>query len=650
MSNARSFGPMVILGDAVVGETLIGRPNSIKDADGIDYSTATFQWLRDGEPILGASGQFYQVSSADLGSRLSVEYSYTDFGGTRETVLSDPRPAVTNPGTPPDGGSTPPPGDDDGGGTDPDNPNNSLPAGPMMILGDAEVGETLIARPNGISDADGINYSSATFQWLRDGEPISGATGQSYEVTNADRGSQISVEWSYRDNGGTRETVVSEPEPPVPGGTPTPPSDGGDDTPAPPSDGGGDTPAPGPLPGEFDNAVPIGLLYILGFPVEGSELLVRTDAVFDRDGFDPSVASFQWMRDGAPILGATGKTYTVSSDDRGAQISVKMSYVDGAGKLETIESAQEPAVPFPAGEEPDAPVGGDAPSPGAPADGTLLGTPEADTLVAQAGLQMIDGLADDDTVELPGNQRDYTLTLTPEGTTITDRSEGGLGTIELDNIESLDFGTDLPVFGDEMDLEAFTGHVGLDAATLEALITMYIAYYNRAPDAIGLGFWGTAYANGMSMEEIAAEFATQPETMAFYADKVSNISFTSAVYENVLGRSADSDGLRYWADELDVGNMTRSDAILRILEGVEAGSDDAAYLETKTDIGALFAVQFGMSNVDDANAVMQEYDGSAASVESAVDTAEALFTAASGADGGDFLMPLVGVLDDPLLF
>ena len=56
---------------------------------------------------------------------------------------------------------------------------NNKPKGLVTILGEAYVGETLIARPNGIGDADGIDYSTATFQWLRNGEPIPGATSKS---------------------------------------------------------------------------------------------------------------------------------------------------------------------------------------------------------------------------------------------------------------------------------------------------------------------------------------------------------------------------------------------------------------------------------------------------------------------------------------
>ena len=638
MSNSNPVGPLVILGDALIGETLTARPNGIADADGINYSTQTFQWLRDGEPIFGATAQTYAVSSTDAGSQISVRYSYMDNGGTQEVITSKPEPTV--PGTAP---TTPTIGETPV--LDPGifNPNNTDPVGPLTILGDALVGETLTARPNGIADEDGINFGSASFQWLRDGEPISGATAQTYLVGASDRGAQISVQWTYLDFGGSRETITSKPEPTVPGGTPLPPVT----EPVVEEPVVVDDPIETPtLPTEFMNSVPIGKLVILGFPVEGADLWARTDAVFDRDGFDPADAQFQWLRDGEPVPGATTNTYRITEDDRGAALSVQMSFVDGAGTLETVVSEPEPPVPDPNAPESRTP---DVEEPVEPtASDVLEGTPNDDAaLTATAGVGRVDGLDGVDTAVFAGDQTDYTLRFGTDGITITDRTDGGLGTIALDNVELIDFGTDLPVFGGAMDLRQFGGHTSLDQEAFESFVEMYIAYFNRAPDAVGLAFWGTAYANGMSLEDIAMEFAGQPETLATYPEGSNNLKFVSDVYGNVLGRSPDIDGLRFWADQLDDGNVSRGEFILAMLNGVQDGSEDRAYLDQKTDLGALFAVHRGMSNTDDAAQVMALFDGSAESLTDAVDAVEVLYMAAMSAENGDFLMPLVGVIDDP---
>lgn len=287
-------------------------------------------------------------------------------------------------------------------------------------------------------------------------------------------------------------------------------------------------------------------------------------------------------------------------------------------------------------------------------------TPEDDVVTITSAMSRIDGLEGTDTAVLAGDQTDYTVTFGPDGVSVTDRTADGLGTVELTNFEFLDFGNEIPMFDGPMDLTQFGGHTGLGEAEFSAFVEMYIAYFNRAPDAVGLAFWGTAFANGMSMEDIASEFADQPETLAAYPADLSSIRFTADVYENVLGRSPDLDGLRFWTEALDSGAVGRGELILEVLEGAKAAppadasqafidrqAADQAYLEAKTDLGALFAVHRGMSNLDDASMIMEMFDGSAESLALAAEAVDTLYTAAQVSVNGDFLMPLVGVLDDP---
>jgi hypothetical protein len=289
---------------------------------------------------------------------------------------------------------------------------------------------------------------------------------------------------------------------------------------------------------------------------------------------------------------------------------------------------------------------GNLPEPDARVNGVLEGTDGDDgTLVATAGIDRINGYEGVDTAIFAGDQAGFTLSLHPDGLSLTDRGRGG-DPITLDNVELIDFGTEIPAFDAAMDLRQFGGHTGLDHEAFESFVEMYIAYFNRAPDAIGLAFWGTAYANGMSLEDIAAEFAVQPETLALYPTEGNNFRFVADVYQNVLGRAPDIDGLRFWTDALQDGTG-RDDFILAMLHGVQSGSTDRAYLDQKTDLGALFAVHRGMSDIDHAAQVMAHFDGSDDSVQRTVDAIDAFYSAATDAETGEFLMPLVGVMDNP---
>ena len=57
------------------------------DPDG-GSTGATYQWLRNGVAIQGATGSTYTPVAADLGTTLSLQYSYTDAEGNNESVLT----------------------------------------------------------------------------------------------------------------------------------------------------------------------------------------------------------------------------------------------------------------------------------------------------------------------------------------------------------------------------------------------------------------------------------------------------------------------------------------------------------------------------------------------------------------------------------
>ncbi len=80
--------------------------------------------------------------------------------------------------------------------------------GVASISGDAVVGGTLSAS---VSDSDGIQTGSESYQWMSDGEQIPGATSSSYTLTSDEGGEGVSVVVRYMDNAGLRETVESAP-------------------------------------------------------------------------------------------------------------------------------------------------------------------------------------------------------------------------------------------------------------------------------------------------------------------------------------------------------------------------------------------------------------------------------------------------------
>ena len=88
---------------------------------------------------------------------------------------------------------------------EPDSPATGTPS----INGTARVGETLTADTSGIVDADGLDDVSFTYQWLADDADISGATGSTYTLADADRGKAVRVRVSFTDDEGNEETLTS---------------------------------------------------------------------------------------------------------------------------------------------------------------------------------------------------------------------------------------------------------------------------------------------------------------------------------------------------------------------------------------------------------------------------------------------------------
>ncbi len=83
---------------------------------------------------------------------------------------------------------------------------NTAPIGWVTIKGTATQGVTLTAT-NTLADADGLGTIS--YQWNANGAAISGATGSSYTLTQAEVGKTISVTASYTDGKGTAESKTS---------------------------------------------------------------------------------------------------------------------------------------------------------------------------------------------------------------------------------------------------------------------------------------------------------------------------------------------------------------------------------------------------------------------------------------------------------
>ena len=99
--NTAPTGLPAITGTPQVDETLTASVTEIVDADGLENATFVYQWIsNDGtsdSDIEGATNATYTPVAADEGGTLKVRVTFTDDGGTEETLVSAATDAVVVP-------------------------------------------------------------------------------------------------------------------------------------------------------------------------------------------------------------------------------------------------------------------------------------------------------------------------------------------------------------------------------------------------------------------------------------------------------------------------------------------------------------------------------------------------------------------------
>ena len=286
--NSAATGAPVISGTAQVGETVTADTSGIADEDGLDNVTFTYQWLADDTEVAGATGSIYTLVEADEGKAIKVQVSFTDDGGNEETLTSTAMATVEAP------------------------PNNPATGAPI-ISGTVQVGETLTADTSGIADADGLDNAAFSYQWLADDSDISGATGSTYTLVEADEGKAIKAQVSFTDDAGHEETLTNAATDAVAAAT-------------------------------QPNNPATGAPTISGTAQVGETLTADTSGIADADGLTSVTYSYQWLAGDSDISGATGSTYTLGEADEGKTVRVEVSFTDDAGNEETLTSTATEAV------------------------------------------------------------------------------------------------------------------------------------------------------------------------------------------------------------------------------------------------------------------------------------------------------------------
>lgn len=237
-----------ITGSATVGSTLTAVPDAWAPAP----VTISYQWLRDGLAISGATASTLRLTSTDADRQISVRVIGSKSGYTTATQTSVAKVV-----------------------------GRAFTAAPVPTLtGTGRLGQTLTASAGTWSPSP----VALTYQWLRNGVSISGATATTYKITTADALAPLSFRVIGRKTGYTTIAKVS---------------------------------AAKPVEGLLTPAIPT----VTGTPTIGRTLTAVTGAWSPA----PVILTYQWLRDGVAVSGANTSTYVTQSADAAKGLSVRVT-------------------------------------------------------------------------------------------------------------------------------------------------------------------------------------------------------------------------------------------------------------------------------------------------------------------------------------
>lgn len=177
-----SSGNPLVRGQAQYGSVLQADPGEWSPAP-VDLA---YQWYRDSAPISGAETASYPVDVDDIGHTLKVSLTGSRSGYSSATRISQPTPVVR--------------ASEFTSAPDPRITNTAPRVGDALEL---TSGEWLPAA------------ASFTYQWLRDGSPVAGASSARYTVQEADLDAALSVTITGARAGYAPVSRTSEPSQPV---------------------------------------------------------------------------------------------------------------------------------------------------------------------------------------------------------------------------------------------------------------------------------------------------------------------------------------------------------------------------------------------------------------------------------------------------
>jgi Ca2+-binding RTX toxin-like protein len=248
----------------------------------------------------------------------------------------------------------------------------------------------------------------------------------------------------------------------------------------------------------------------------------------------------------------------------------------------------------------------------------LFGQKGNDQLQGGAGFDIFKGGSGNDTLYggsgidqayFTSNRSNFTQSKVGGVTTFIDNL-GLEGTDQLINIERAIF-TDYYV---NLTVQSKSAVSNIASSDLQQLQELYVAFFNRVPDADGLEYWIGQFNGGQSINQIAESFYNSGiafSELTGISAGMTNSSFINVIYNNVLGRSngADPEGLSFWTTALQSGVETKATLVASIIASAHQFKGDAQWgwvadlLDNKVEVANLFSVEYALNNLTSAESI-----------------------------------------------
>ncbi len=221
---------------------------------------------------------------------------------------------------------------------------------------------------------------------------------------------------------------------------------------------------------------------------------------------------------------------------------------------------------------------------------------------------------------------------------------------------------------DNFTYEVSDGNGGTDTATVTVdvagggsfpstseqrdLAKLYMATFDRAPDAQGFEFWANELETGASMLDVARSLFESSEGQEIYGDKGVE-ALVDTVYGNLLNRTPDTEGKDYWVGQLSDRAVSRAFSVEAVINGARAnetarGQADAQLIQDKTDVAEYF-VTLGLNDTDQARSILDQIEAgkSVEVVKADMDNSTSPQPSHQDDVSADEWSDLEGVLSDP---